>query len=176
MLVTYKTIDCADIADIRMIDRSEIIDEVYYYIDGKLELQQEHYTMKDFPPGEREKIIERQRKILGSGGTAIGAYDGSILVGIVSVENRLRGKNADIVKMDILFVSDGYRKLGIAKELVGRAKSIGASFQAKKLYISATPSKNTVDFYMRLGCRLVEELDAELFEMEPEDIHLELSI
>jgi hypothetical protein len=44
------------------------------------------------------------------------------------------------------------------------------------MYISATPSENTVNFYQYLGCVLTEEVDAELFELEPEDIHLEYRI
>jgi len=47
---------------------------------------------------------------------------------------------------------------------------------AKQLYISATPSEHTVDFYLRLGCRLDLEPDSELFELEPEDIHLECEL
>ena len=44
---------------------------------------------------------------------------------------------------------------------------------ARRLYISATPSENTVNFYIRLGCFVTDEPDAELFAFEPEDIHLE---
>ena len=44
---------------------------------------------------------------------------------------------------------------------------------AKGLYISATPSEHTIDFYLRLGCNVTPEPHVELFELEPEDIHLE---
>jgi hypothetical protein len=44
------------------------------------------------------------------------------------------------------------------------------------MYISATPSEHTVDFYMRLGCRLAAEPDPELYAFEPEDIHLECDV
>ena len=53
-----------------------------------------------------------------------------------------------------------------------RAKELGAN----KLYISATPSKNTVDFYMHLGCKLAAEINSELYQLEPDDIHLEMII
>ena len=53
-----------------------------------------------------------------------------------------------------------------------RARKLGA----KKLYISATPSENTVNFYLHLGCVLAKEMDPELFELEPEDIHLEYAL
>jgi len=54
---------------------------------------------------------------------------------------------------------------------MAKARQLGA----RKLYISATPSKNRVDFYMHLGCRLTSQIDPKLYELEPEDIHLELS-
>ena len=43
-----------------------------------------------------------------------------------------------------------------------------------KLYVSATPSENTILFYLSFGCKLASEVDPELFALEPEDIHLEL--
>ncbi|MFX1414991.1 MAG: hypothetical protein ACFFA2_14320 [Promethearchaeota archaeon] len=43
---------------------------------------------------------------------------------------------------------------------------------AKKLFIS-TPSKNTIDFYLGIGCKLTNELIPKLYELEPEDIHLQ---
>lgn len=43
---------------------------------------------------------------------------------------------------------------------------------ANGLYISSTPSENSVNFYQHLGCRLIDIPDPELYEREPEDIHL----
>lgn len=174
MNLEYKILTSETVDHISMIDRSEVIDHVYYFRNGALELEPEHYNMKDFPQGEREKIIERQKKILTHGGSVIGCYDGNRLVGIVSVENLLRGTQKNYVKMDILHISAAYRKNGISSELIRRASDIARSFGAKKLYISATPSQNTIDFYLHKGCRFVEELDEELYALEPDDIHLEL--
>ena len=40
------------------------------------------------------------------------------------------------------------------------------------LYVSATPTENTVDFYLNRGCMLAPEPDTKLLAAEPEDIHL----
>ena len=56
--------------------------------------------------------------------------------------------------------------------VIDKARELGA----KKLYISATPSRNTVHFYQRRGCVLASEVDPILFAKEPEDIHLELTL
>jgi hypothetical protein len=55
---------------------------------------------------------------------------------------------------------------------VRKARELGT----KKLYVSAAPSENIVNFYLRQGCVLAEKADPELFELEPEDIHLEYTI
>jgi hypothetical protein len=55
---------------------------------------------------------------------------------------------------------------------VAKARELGA----RRLYISATPSENTVRFYLRRGCRVTDDVDAALFALEPEDIHLEFDI
>lgn len=53
-----------------------------------------------------------------------------------------------------------------------RARSLGAA----ALYISATPTRGTVDAYLRMGAQLLRAPDPELFAREPEDIHLCLSL
>jgi hypothetical protein len=47
---------------------------------------------------------------------------------------------------------------------------------AATLYVSATSSENTVNFYLRRGCRVAAQPDEALFALEPEDIHLEFEI
>jgi len=65
---------------------------------------------------------------------------------------------------------DGSRKA--SGQAAAKAKELGA----KRLYISATPSENTVNFYRYLGCVVTGEIDQELFDLEPDDIHLEYTI
>ena len=69
-----------------------------------------------------------------------------------------------------------YRKQELGRKLFELAKTCAQEKGAKRLYVSATPSENTVNFYMRQGCRVTKEPDPELFELEPEDIHLEMEI
>jgi hypothetical protein len=56
------------------------------------------------------------------------------------------------------------------------AKATARERGAKRLYISATPSENTINFYLRRGCVVAAEVDPHLFELEPEDIHLECDV
>ena len=177
MPITYRELGREEIVLLKEIDRSEVIDAIYYYREGKLELENEYYDMKGFPPGELDKIIDRLAVLLDEGGSIIGAFDGDgKIVRMTAVEKRLRGRRRNRVKMDILFVSSGYRMLGIGKALVGLAAAKAREIGAEQLYISAVPSRNAVNFYLNLGCRPAAEVDPELLAMEPEDIHLELNL
>jgi len=172
----YRELAFSEIDTIRGIDRSEVVDSIYRLLNGSLLEVAVDYDMKGFKPEELEAIIRRQKRLLANGGWVFGAFDGGKLVGVASLENRFRGNLHRYCKMDILFVSREHRRQGIASELMGKCLGAARKIGADRLYISATESKNTVDFYMKRGARPVEELDAELFRLEPEDIHLEVSV
>ena len=172
--LTFRTLTRDELPRLREIDRSEVIEEVYYLRGGSLIREKEFYDMKDFPPGEREKILVRLGDLHDRGGTIFGAFDGPALVGITAVESRFIGSRRDTLQMTVLFVSAAYRRAGVGRRLVELAKEKARHTGAAKLYISATPSRNTVDFYLGLGCALASEVDPQLFELEPEDIHLVL--
>lgn len=77
-----------------------------------------------------------------------------------------------LAQLSYLHVSQRYRRKGIAArlahEMIAWAKSTGA--EAK--YVSATPSESAVGFYTNQGFQVVDAPLPELFEMEPEDIHM----
>lgn len=176
MNLIYRQLSGDEAAQLRAIDRSERIEAVYYHRDGKLELEEKFYDMKGFPPGELDKLVDRLILLYHRGGYIIGVFNGSEIVGMAAVENILRGEQRNRLKLDILFVSAGYRKQGIGRMLVELARDKAREMGARQLYISATPSKNTVDFYLNLGCRITNTVDQVLFQLEPEDIHLELDL
>lgn len=57
-------------------------------------------------------------------------------------------------------------------QIFEEAKTIAGKRGADFLYVSATPTENTVNFYFRRGCVLACPPDGELFALEPDDIHL----
>ena len=163
----------AEVPYIWQIDRSEVIDNIYHLRDGELVLKPEHYKMTGWPHDEPEQFTPILLSCFDRGGFFWGAFEGELLVGVVVLENRFIGSAKDMLQMKFLHVSNNFRKQGLGKRLFSLAVEKALELEAKKLYISATPSENTVDFYMHLGCALATEIDRELFELEPEDIHLE---
>lgn len=165
-----------EIEEVRSIDRSEVVEQIYYYKDGKLILEDEFYDIKGWDHSELENSIKRLYDIYDRDGTLYGAFDGDRLVGVSALESEFIGKKKDQLQLYYHHVDKHYRHKGVGKKLLMKVMEKGRELGAKKLYISATPSKNTIDFYMHMGCRLTTELNPNLFKLEPEDIHLELKI
>lgn len=163
----------SEIPYIWQIDRSEVIDNIYYLRDGKLVLKPEHYDMRGWPPGEPEHYMPIFLDCFNRGSYFWGAFQGDLLVGVVVLVNHFLGSAKDTLQLKFLHVSNNFRKHGLGKKLFLLAAEKAIEIGAKKMYVSSTPSENTVSFYLRLGCVLATEIDAELFALEPEDIHLE---
>ncbi len=172
-MIKIRKLTKNELPNIWRINRREVIDNVYYYRDGKLILEPEHYDMQGWPPGEQEHYLPILIDCFERGGFFWGAFEDETLVGVAVLESKFIGGKKDTLQLKFLHVSKDVRKQGLGKKLFEIAAEKAKTLGARKMYISATPAENTVHFYQYLGCRLAEKVDAELFEEEPEDIHLE---
>jgi predicted N-acetyltransferase YhbS len=158
------------------INRSELIDGVYHLEDGALQLRPVHHDLAGWPLGEAEQYGPILESCHDRGGWFHGLFDDDRLIGIAVVESEFIGRNGEQVQLKFLHVSRPYRSQGLGQQLFGLAKAEAAKRGAKSLYVSATRSKHTIDFYRQQGCTLATEPDPALFELEPEDIHLDCVI
>ena len=102
--------------------------------------------------------------------TFLGVFDEEPLIGIGVLESRRVGRFGDQMQLAYLYVGRTRRGHG-----VGCGSSQPPCLARKRphaLYVSATPTENTVDFYLNRGCVLAPEPDPRLLAAEPEDIHL----
>jgi len=162
-----------EIPNIWQIDRSEVIDNIYYLRGGELILEPELYEISGWYPDEPDHYTPRFLGCFDRGGHFWGAFKGEMMVGVAVLESKFIGEKKDTLQMVFLHVSRDVRKQGLGKKLFLLAAEKAEELGAKKMYVSATPAENTINFYMNLGCVLATEIDQELFELEPEDIHLE---
>ncbi len=169
----FRALTRAEIPHIWSIDRAEVIDGLYVLVDGVLELQPYHFEAHGWPPGEAEQYTPILLDCFDAGGWFCGAFEGDELLGIAVLEGRFIGLGRDMLQLKFLHVSRLARGRGLGVALFERARVIARERGAQRLYISATPSRHTIDFYLRRGCRVTEEPDPDLFALEPEDIHLE---
>lgn len=171
-----RTLARHELPDLWSIDRAEIIDRVYRREGAELVLKPEHHDVKGWPPGEPERDAVLLLDCFDRGGTFYGAFEGEILIGAAVLESRFIGRGQDQLQLKFLHVSQRHRRTGLGCTLFERAVTRARELGARRLYVSATPSENTIRFYLRRGCRVTDEIDAALFALEPEDIHLELEI
>jgi GNAT superfamily N-acetyltransferase len=172
-MITVRELLREEIEQIWSIDRSEVIKNIYTFENGKLLLKPEHFEAQGWPQGEEEKYSPIFYDCFERGGWFWGAFDEGKIIGVAILESKFIGKNKDTLQLKFMHVSRAYRNIGLGKELFEIASVAARRWGARRLYISATPTENTVNFYLRLGCVIAEEPDAELFAFEPEDIHLE---
>ena len=175
-MITGRDLSREEIDRVWEIDRREIIENIYYLEDGGLVLKPEHYNIAGWPPGEAEVYTPLFLDCFDRRGWFHGLFDNGRLVGIVILENKFIGSCSDLLQLKFLHVSSAYRGQGLGGRLYRMAEERAHTLGAKGLYISATPSQNTVDFYLRRGARVAKQPDPELFALEPEDIHLECAI
>lgn len=175
-MISGRTLSRDEIKDVWAIDRSEVINAVYYLEKGALRLRPAHYDLSGWPPGEAEKYTPILEACYDRGGWLYGLFDDQRLIGAAVLESHWIGKNGDQLQLKFLHISRPYRHRGWGQQLFGLAQAEAAQRGAKSLYISATPSEHTISFYLRLGCAATSEPDPELFELEPEDIHFEYAL
>jgi predicted N-acetyltransferase YhbS len=175
-MIESRELTRAEVACMWDIDRREVIDNIYYYEKGALVLKPEHYDMQGWPPGEAELYTPLLLDCFDRGGWFYGLFDGGQIVAAAVLETKFIGPQHDLLQLKALHVSSLYRDQGLGKRLFELAQDHARAQGAKGLYISATPSEHTINFYMRLGCTITASPDPDLFALEPEDIHFECPI
>lgn len=165
-----------DIPDIWHIDRSELVEAVYLIVDGRLVLKPERHEPHGWPAGVPEQATAALESCLDRGGWLGGLYHGDVLVGVVALDSRFIGQTGDMLQMSFLHVGRPYRDRGLGRQLFLAAAEQARSRGARRMYVSATPSEHTVNFYLGLGCVVAAAPNPDLFDLEPEDIHLEYAL
>jgi GNAT superfamily N-acetyltransferase len=173
--IAYRGLDAADLARIGEIDRTEQIDTLYVQRGTRLEERAGDFSARSwFEEGEGEHSVAYQRaecrRYLDAGGIAVGAFADERLVGIAIVRPHLR---PGLAQCAFLHVSNGFRAAGIGGRLVGELERVAREQGATAMVVSATPSLNTVRFYLGRGFEPMPEPLPELYELEPEDVHMQ---
>ena len=156
------------------IDRTERIDLIYEQRGTELVERRGNWSAPAWDrDGHGEHSAEAQRHALeryaDAGGIALGAFSGGRLVGIGVIVPHLRPA---IAQLAFLHVSEASRAAGIGSRLCDELELMARSSGDSEMVVSATPSENTVSFYLHRGYELMAEPLPELFELEPEDVHM----
>ncbi|MNC68628.1 Acetyltransferase (GNAT) family protein [compost metagenome] len=94
------------------------------------------------------------------------------LIGVQLVSNQVITDYPEAKLLQYFYVDANHQGLGLGTQLMHSAIKSAEQLGAQQLYISATPTQRTVDFYLKQGALVLEKPDQQLWELEPEDIHL----
>jgi len=78
----------------------------------------------------------------------------------------------ETAQLAFLHGSAAFRATGIGSRLSEELELIARGAGDTEIVVSATPSKNTVRFYLSRGYQLMAQALPELHELEPEDVHM----
>lgn len=170
----YRVLSHTELARLGEIDRSETISIIYRQQGDQLTEEQHDFNVPPWSTADDgEHSVAHHvafcERHLAAGGTALGAFDGERLVGIGVVTPHVRPTIAQLAR---LHVSNGYRGRGVGRRLCVLMDDIARAAGDTAMVVSATPSVNTVQFYMGRGFAPTAEPLPELYELEPEDVHL----
>jgi GNAT superfamily N-acetyltransferase len=158
-----------ELARISEIDVAEDGDLIYRNVAGSLVVESTTWHRPRWDAGECLRRIAAFSGEMDRGDAVLGAFDDDRLVGAASLRYRLMEDMAQLVS---LHVSQSHRRQGVATALVGEIIRLAQASGAQRIYVSATPSVSAVGFYRAKGFGLAEQVNAELFALEPEDIHM----
>ena len=156
------------------IDRRERIVVLYEQRGTQLVARPGDWSSPSWEPeGAGEHSVTAQVRALehyvDAGGVALGAFARARLVGIGVVVPHVR---AAIAQLAFLHVSAPWRASGVGSRLCEQLDEIARTAGDSEMVVSATPSENTVRFYLGRGFRPMAEPLVELFELEPDDVHM----
>lgn len=165
----YKEIDLIW----QQISRRELITQLYIQKQDQLELTDCFYDVENWDAYHLENDPPKLKELYQQGASFVGAFNtAEQLVGISVVSNQMITDYPNAKLLQYFYVDADQQGQGIGAKLMQAAKESTKQLGTHQLYISATPSKRTVDFYMKYGAAVLKHPDRELWELEPEDIHL----
>jgi predicted N-acetyltransferase YhbS len=172
--VTLRQLSRTELSLVAEINRSEVIEVLYDQRGTQLVARHGDWSAPTWDPdGVGEHSVDAQVRTLEhyveTGGVALGAFDSGRLVGIGVVVPHLR---PGIAQLAFLHVSAPMRSAGIGSRLSEELEQIARIAGDSAIVVSATPSENTVRFYLGREFHPMAEPLAELFDLEPDDVHM----
>ena len=172
-MITIRRLESADVDRLRDIDVSENGDVVYRVIDGQVVPTSEEWHRPRWSESECARRIARIRQQLTAGDVVLGALDAVRLVGLAVLHLSL---SPGMSQLAGLWVTNTHWRQGVATRLCDEVERLAREAGSTAFYVSATPSRGAVGFYQSRGFRLTDDVDADLYELEPNDIHMVMQL
>jgi len=173
--IVYRRLQPADLERIGEIDRTERIEALYTQHGTRLEKRAGDWSATPWSSeGEGAHSVAYQRaecaRHLAAGALGLCAFEGERLLGLGLVTPHVR---PGVAQLAYLYVSHGHRARGVGGHLVAELERFARDCGDATMVVSATPSENTIRFYLGRGFEPMVEPLPELYAREPEDVHMQ---
>lgn len=148
----------------------------YVLRDGTLEVVDEHIERTRWTQEYYDVRLPRLYASVDADGFGWSVFQDDRLVAISVVDGRWMGAGLDMLDLTFIHVTRELRGSGIGGQLYQRTVDLVRERGARRMYVSASNSRKSVDFYLRRGMQLAAPPDPALHEIGPTDIHLELAL
>ena len=129
--------------------------------------------VEDWDLNKRREVAREILHKLSGTGFAYGAFCEENVVGYILVSNEFFGSSDQYLELLLYHVSEPYRRRGIGKKLFELACKTAKEIGARKLFISAHSSKESLAAYQKLGCIEAAEINQVIADNEPYDVQME---
>ncbi|WP_138493858.1 GNAT family N-acetyltransferase [Paenibacillus pinistramenti] len=175
-MIIVREMKLEESALLSQIDRSEYIGKIYRQTASGVEESEAGHECGTWDEASLQKLKQRYEEELQAGGKAFGAFEDGLLVGFGVLAHKFRGKDRDRLQLDLMYVTRSHRRMGLGRRIMDEIKKEAVRRGARYLYISSTETESAVHFYRHSGSVPADEIDQELFALEPEDIHMVLKL
>lgn len=172
-MTVVRVMAASEIARIADIDRSERITQQYRQCGERLQpidVDIDAPRWGELGEATIKYRVDEWTRLASEGGVPIGAFDRDRLIGFAVY---VRASPEDPAQLAVLHVTKPWRRHGVGCELTNEVVRLARAEGAQRLYVSATPTRGTVDFYVSQGFKPVAIPDERLFALEPDDVHME---
>lgn len=175
--IEYKLLEMKDLTSelLKNFKRYQETKRVWFKKNNHYDMK-EDYFIDEWNDEKKELVIQSLVECVQSGGAVIAAITHNELIGFACVESGFFGSKKEYLELSYIHVSNDYRKIGIGKKLLWLCCEIAKQMGAKKLYIAAHPSEETQHFYRNVGCTYASEINGKIYEKEPLDLQMELTL
>lgn len=171
--IRVRFLEKSDLPAVRAIDRSDHSSHWCVVEGGKVIRKKREFLHIGFTGSDWDGITGEWRRSLDRGEIVLaGAFRGKVMVGVAGLDTARGYGGGDLYNFGPMWVTRDCRGTGIGSALFRLIEKKASNLGITALYVSATPVPATVGFYFRMGCRLLDRPDPELYAREPEDIHL----
>ena len=168
-MIHYSQLHHSDFNTFSRIDRRDYSDTWCVVKNGSIVCELREFKHPGFTESHWNQMMSGFADNVQNGDIALfGAFHAGTLIGLSGLELKKRySHEKNLFNFGPMWISEGYRRQGIGKQLFAMVKEEARNRNIQYLYVSATPVPATVKFYINEGCVLLNKPDPELFGFIP---------